>query len=51
MLCERAGEDLGAWYMVSRISFMAWHVGFHIELSCSCWTIKCEMLSEHCMCT
>ena len=20
--------------------FMAWHVGFHIELACSCWNVN-----------
>ena len=27
-------EDSGTWYMVSCVSFMAWHIVFHIELAC-----------------
>ena len=28
-------EDSGAWYMVSCVSFMAWHIVFQLELACS----------------
>ena len=23
----------------SHLIFMAWHVGFHVELACSCWNV------------
>ena len=35
-------EDSGAWYMVSRVSFMAWHIVFQIELACSFGTCFCD---------
>ena len=31
---KESHDNLGAWYMVSRVSFMAWHIVFHIELAC-----------------
>ena len=35
-------EDSGAWYMVSRFSFMAWHTVFQIELACSVGMCFCD---------
>ena len=50
-LCEGVGEDLGAWYIVSRISFhgMTCRTSYRIDI----FLLECdfEMLSEHCMCT
>ena len=51
MLCEGVGEDLGAWYMVSCISFHDMTCGIPYIIYMFLLECECEMLSEHCMCT
>ena len=50
-LCEGVGEDSGAWYMVSRISFHGMTCRIPYRIGMFFLECDCEMLSEHCMCT
>ena len=50
-LCERVGEDSGAWYMVSHISFHGMTCRIPYRIGMFLLECDCEMLSEHCMCT
>ena len=50
-LCKGVGEDSGAWYMVSHISFHGMECRIPYRIGMFLLEGDCEMLSEHCMCT
>ena len=49
--CEGVGEDSGAWYMVSHVSFHGITCRISYRIDMFLLERDCEMLSEHCMCT
>ena len=50
-LYEGVGEDLGAWYMMSRILFHSMTCRIPYRIGMFLLECDCEMVSGHCMCT
>ena len=51
VLCEEVDEDLGAWYMMSHISFHGMEYRIPYRIGMFLLECECERLSEHCMWT
>ena len=50
-LCEGVGEDSGAWYMISHISFHGMTCRIPYKIGMFLLECDCEMVSRHCMYT